>query len=67
MLFNERQRPDNRKVGVIMLWYLKQLLPLTYWTTYEQQSTEPNSKPEKHFTIWRMWFGRCFNVIDIIV
>lgn len=42
------------------LWYLKQLLPLTYRTTYEQ-----DGKP--HFTVWKMWMGRCYNIDDVIV
>jgi hypothetical protein len=41
-----------------MLWYIKQLLPLTYWTTY----TETESG-KKFFVIWRMWFGRSFDII----
>ncbi|MHC4702438.1 MAG: hypothetical protein ACYTFQ_17885 [Planctomycetota bacterium] len=49
-----------------MLWYLKQLLPLTYWTTCTLPGggTEPAGK---YFTIWRMWFGRCFSVVRIPV
>jgi len=38
-----------------MLWYLKQLLPLTYRTTYGKDG-------KKFFTVWNMWFGVCFNV-----
>ncbi len=40
------------------LWYLKQLLPLTYWTRYGDHLG-------LHFVIWRMWFGRCFSITDI--
>lgn len=36
-----------------MLWYLKQLLPLTYRT-----KCEINGK--KYFVVWKMWFGRCY-------
>lgn len=36
-------------------FYLKQLLPLTYWTKYET----PDNK--KHFAIWRQWFGKVFD------
>lgn len=39
-------------------WAVKQLLPLTYWTRYEQSG-------EHRFVIWRMWFGRCFDVTDV--
>jgi len=37
-----------------MIWYLKQLLPLRYETTYGENGN-------RYFEIWRMWFGRCFN------
>jgi len=40
---------------VNMRWFLKQLLPLNYETTYRQSS-------EKYFCRWRMWFGKCFNI-----
>ncbi len=43
-----------------LIWILKQLLPLTYRTTYVQDG-------KKHFTVWNMWFGRCFHVDDVIV
>jgi hypothetical protein len=36
------------------IWFVKQLLPLAYWTEYEQDG-------KKYFHIWRMWFGKCFN------
>jgi hypothetical protein len=38
-----------------ILWYFKQLLPLTYRTTYERDN-------KKYFCVWNMWFGRCFNI-----
>jgi len=37
-------------------WYLKQLLPLTYWTSVGKADGRPE------FVIWRMWFGRSFDV-----
>lgn len=43
-----------------MMWYLKQLFPLTYRTTYVQNG-------EKHFTVWKMWLGRCYNIDDYVV
>lgn len=36
-------------------WYLRQLLPLQYRTTYHEGN-------QKVLTIWRMWFGRSFNI-----
>lgn len=41
-------------------WYFKQLLPLTYRTTYTEDG-------QRHFTVWRMWMGRCFDIDDVIV
>lgn len=38
-----------------LVWYLKQLFPFNYVTTYREEG-------EKRLTIWRMWFGRCFNI-----
>ena len=43
-----------------MLWYLKQLFPLTYRTAYKENG-------KKHFTVWKMWFGRCFKIDDHII
>ena len=42
-------------------WAIKQLLPLRYQTFY----TDSNN--QKHFEAWLMWFGKCFNVIEITV
>ena len=39
-----------------ILFYLKQLAPLTYWSKYKT----PDSK--KHLTIWSQWFGKPFNI-----
>jgi hypothetical protein len=36
-------------------WHLKQLLPLTYRTTYKENGKE-------YFSVWKMWFGRCYDV-----
>ncbi len=38
-----------------IIWYLKQLLPLTYWSTYSESG-------KRKFTIWKMWFGRCYQI-----
>lgn len=44
-----------------MLKHLKQLLPLTYRSNYR------DANGNKHFTVWNMWFGKCFNIDDFIV
>lgn len=44
-----------------MKWYLKQLLPLTYRTTYGDM------EGNRHYCVWNMWLGRCFNVDDYII
>jgi len=39
-----------------ILWYLKQLVPLTYRSHYS------TADGMKHFAVWRMWWGRCFSI-----
>lgn len=41
-----------------ILWYLKQLFPLTYRSHYKTKSGKP------HFAVWKMWFGRCYKIED---
>lgn len=41
-------------------WYFKQLVPLTYRTEYRDEEG-------KHYTVWNMWMGRCYNIDDVIV
>ena len=38
-------------------WYLKQLLPLTYVSSYWVDEVLKVS-------IWKMWFGRCYQIRD---
>lgn len=38
-----------------LIWYIKQLLPLKYHTTYTDAATN-----QRIITVWRMWLGRCF-------
>ncbi len=38
-----------------LVWYLRQLLPLTYVSTYTEDD-------KRRLSIWRMWFGRCFDI-----
>jgi len=45
-----------------LAWYLKQLLPLTYYTTIGRIIDEKNTNDV--FVIWRMWLGRSFSVIE---
>lgn len=37
------------------MWYLKQLLPLTYRSKYKKGD-------KKIFCVWNMWLGKCFNI-----
>lgn len=37
-----------------LVWYVKQLFPFTYVTTFSEQG-------QKRLCIWRQWFGRVFN------
>jgi hypothetical protein len=43
-----------------MLWHLKQLLPLTYRTEYGQDG-------KQHFVVWKMFFGRCYKIDDVVI
>lgn len=43
-----------------VVWYLKQLLPLTYRSHYSDAEG-------RHFCVWRMWMGRCFEIDDVVV
>ena len=40
---------------------LKQLFPLTYRTRYW------DSEHRHHLRVWRQWFGRCFQVDDVVI
>jgi hypothetical protein len=42
------------------VWMLKQVLPLTYWTRYRDETGE-------RFVVWRMWLGRCFAIEDVAI
>lgn len=41
-------------------WHIRQLLPLTYRTIYIEDG-------KKHYTVWNMWLGKCFNTDDFII
>lgn len=41
-----------------LLWYFKQLFPLLYYTTFKKENGR------EYFTIWRMWFGKCYHQIE---
>ncbi len=45
----------------MMLWHLKQLLPLTYRSHY---CTDDGCR---HFAVWRMWFGKVFAHEDHVI
>lgn len=43
-----------------MKWYIKQLLPMTYWTRYKEGG-------ETRFVIWKMWLGRSYDIVDYAI
>lgn len=43
-----------------IVWPLKQLFPHTCRTTYYQEG-------KKHFCVWKMWLGRCFDIDDVVI
>ena len=44
-----------------IVWHLRQLLPLTYRSRYRDEAGR------RHFCVWKMWMGRCFEVEDVVV
>jgi len=42
------------------IWYIKQILPLKYKSTFTRDGQRIHST-------WRMWFGRCFAVVETVV
>lgn len=44
-----------------LMWYIKQLFPLTYRSLYK--TADNNS----HFAVWKMWFGHVFNYNDVVI
>jgi hypothetical protein len=40
-----------------LIWYIKQLLPMKYHTTYTAVTPDGNKRV---IAVWRMWFGRQF-------
>lgn len=55
----EGDLPFWKRIFGWIRWGLRQLLPLTYRSHYEQDG-------KKHFTVWRMWLGKCFDQEDVI-
>jgi hypothetical protein len=54
--------PRRKYLGVSKLkWCLKQLLPLTYWTKVTRIR---ENEGKEVFIIWKMWLGRCYNVVE---
>jgi hypothetical protein len=43
-----------------MIWYLKQLLPLTYRSKYTEDG-------KAYFTVWKMWFGKSYKIDKVRV
>jgi len=44
-----------------LCWCFWQLFPCTYRTYYGDEDGR------LHFAVWKMWFGRCYYVHDVIV
>ena len=44
-----------------IIWLLRQLLPLTYRSVYT------DDKGSRHFCVWNMFLGKCFNVDDYVI
>ena len=46
----------RRIVGKV-IWYIKQLFPLTYISNYREDR-------QNKLAIWKMWFGRSYRIRD---
>jgi hypothetical protein len=44
-----------------LIWMLRQLFPLHYRTTYLDE------RQQRHYAVWRMWWGRVFAHDDVVV
>ncbi len=42
-------------------WHIEQLIPRTYRSCYV------DGDGDQHFCVWRMWFGRVFDIEDKVV
>jgi len=43
-------------------WWIGQLVPRTHWTTTRRSVGGGSSL---RFVIWKMWLGRCYDVVEI--
>lgn len=48
-----------------LVWYIKQLFPLTYRSRYGVVSTDGGNQP--HFSVWKMWLGHVYKHDDYIL
>jgi hypothetical protein len=51
----------------MMRRFFTSLIPRTHWTSYGRETAPGSGDFKPHFTVWKMWFGRCYNVIDVEV
>ena len=59
----KRQNKKYRKLArpryrLRLVWFVRQLFPLTYWTTYA------DAYGQGRFAIWKMWFGRVYRLTE---
>jgi len=48
-----------------LVWYIKQLLPLRYESTYRTE--DDDGECIRMHSTWRMWFGQAFNIHHEII
>jgi len=51
---------ERVKSGI--LWYIKQLLPLTYWSLFTLQVVEDDKQGFKYVCVWKMWLGYSYGI-----
>jgi hypothetical protein len=61
--FYDKSRKNLYGLSTI-IWYFKQLFPLTYRSRYCYMSDSKNGKYMR-FAVWQMWFGFVFNYDDV--
>lgn len=56
-----RKHTGDQTVLSKLCWSFWQLFPCTYRTFYADE------RGRIHFAVWKMWFGCCYRVNDVIV
>jgi len=50
------------KIASNIKYWIKQLLPLTYFSDYEIKITGAVRDTSRQVCVWKMWLGHCYNI-----